>query len=1302
MTIPTTDTSVSSASSATVPTIGDVFSIPRAVHQGDFVLRLTEGVDASHAEATLRDYVVTPQLQQCFKDALDLLRGALEANTSRAAYLHGSFGSGKSHFMAVLSLLLDGDPRARAIPDLAPVVSENRGWLGQRKMLVVPMHLINAPSLEAAIFGQYARFVRERHPDAPTPGFYRAEQLFADARSLRDNMGDANFFARLSDASKGDGGWGALGGGWDAPSFEAALNAQPGDAERARLVGDLVETFFTSVAGLAGTNAEGFVAIDEGLVVLTQHAQALGYDGVVLFLDEVMLWLASHAADSTFLGREAQKLVTLVETANMRRPIPIVAFLARQRDLRQLVGEHLVGAEQQAIEDVLRYWEGRFATIKLEDRNLPAIIERRLLRPVSAEAKAKLDEAHTKSEAVRAEVLSVLLTREGDRAQFRQLYPFSPVLVQALVALSSLLQRERTALKLLVQLLVIQRDTLAVGDIMPVGELWAVLADGTEQPFSATVRERFEQARRLWRQRLLPLLEEERSANVAAGATPEAAEQQSRNDQRLLATLVLSALAEGVEALDGLTPTKLAALNHGTVRARIPGQEARMVLDKLRRWAGRVGEIKLVESGSTQTVSLHLVGVDTDVIIENAKAADSMGARVQKVRSILFDLASIPAEDALVLPVRTVRWRGTERRVEVLFNNVRGMAPEQFRPSGQAPWRMVIDYPFDEPGQSPINDRAAILQAKSGGTEALSVVWLPAFLTPAAQDELGKLVVLDFLLAGSQLDAHASHLSALDRSQAKEILKSQRDALRVGVINALLSAYGITTQFRDRIDESHGLDTNLFTLASGLTLVPPVGANFSDALDHVMGQAFVWQYPAHPTFEGDVKPAGLKKVWTWVQKAAQQPAARVEVDRTDRDDMRRLGVPLGLGAMGDAHFVLQRNWEQHFAKCQAQDGVTPLTVGRVRGWIDQPKAMGLPREAENLVILTWALQTDRSFHLFGSSGAVEGTVDRLLDDYEVRTQTLPDENTWRSATRRAAELFGLAAPAHLSAQNVALLSKSVGEKHLALRVSGASYAQTLDTALSRLSVEPGTSERRATAQAARDLLTSLEGQNAEGIIRALAAARIPTSATALGEALTRGADLAATLARIQWPLVKSMGDLPRDTFGARVDALLDGLREALRNDEHVRSLDGAVEHFNTEGLHLVTESARLIQEEQTRLRRDDDERRRVREEEERIKRAAEEAVMQAERERLRADQERLAREREVFDRASLERKEQERREREAAVRQPDLVKESPRKQESRTVAAAKLEEVLTQIRRDVEGADDADVEITWQLLPKHS
>lgn len=35
----------------------DLIAIPERVHQGDFVLRLSEGVQ--HADQTLRDYVVT-------------------------------------------------------------------------------------------------------------------------------------------------------------------------------------------------------------------------------------------------------------------------------------------------------------------------------------------------------------------------------------------------------------------------------------------------------------------------------------------------------------------------------------------------------------------------------------------------------------------------------------------------------------------------------------------------------------------------------------------------------------------------------------------------------------------------------------------------------------------------------------------------------------------------------------------------------------------------------------------------------------------------------------------------------------------------------------------------------------------------------------------------------------------------------------------------------------------------------------------------------------------------------------------
>jgi hypothetical protein len=73
-------------------TIGAIFDIPTQVHQGDFVLRLTKGV--TRPADTLRTYVVTPQLVGCFDQALDLIRSALESNTSKGAYLHGSFGSG--------------------------------------------------------------------------------------------------------------------------------------------------------------------------------------------------------------------------------------------------------------------------------------------------------------------------------------------------------------------------------------------------------------------------------------------------------------------------------------------------------------------------------------------------------------------------------------------------------------------------------------------------------------------------------------------------------------------------------------------------------------------------------------------------------------------------------------------------------------------------------------------------------------------------------------------------------------------------------------------------------------------------------------------------------------------------------------------------------------------------------------------------------------------------------------------------------------------------------------------------------
>jgi hypothetical protein len=143
------------------------------------------------------------------------------------------------------------------------------------------------------------------HPGGRVPGVYRADAMFEDARRLRSTMGDEKFFAELNKGRAGNGGgsgWGEIGAGWDGEGFDAAIAAPPKAEERIRLVGDLVERFFS----FAKSGDSEFVDLDSGLSIISKHAKSLGYDGLILFLDELILWLASRAADVDFVTREGQ------------------------------------------------------------------------------------------------------------------------------------------------------------------------------------------------------------------------------------------------------------------------------------------------------------------------------------------------------------------------------------------------------------------------------------------------------------------------------------------------------------------------------------------------------------------------------------------------------------------------------------------------------------------------------------------------------------------------------------------------------------------------------------------------------------------------------------------------------------------------------------------------------------------------------------------------------------------------------------------------------------------------------------
>ncbi|MFM7864434.1 MAG: phage resistance protein, partial [Planctomycetaceae bacterium] len=142
------------------------------------------------------------------------------------------------------------------------------------------------------------------------------------------------------------------------------------------------------------------------------------------------------------------------------------------------------------------------------------------------------------------------------------------------------------------------------------------------------------------------------------------------NDDRLVKTLLQSALVPEVESLRGLNAEKLAALNHGTIRTPVPGREANEVVRRVRNWVGAgVGEIQ-IGSQSNPAISVQLSGVDTDRIIEQARREDNQGNRVRRVRQILFDQMGITGENEFEQIVE-FPWRNTRRECTVLFKNIR-------------------------------------------------------------------------------------------------------------------------------------------------------------------------------------------------------------------------------------------------------------------------------------------------------------------------------------------------------------------------------------------------------------------------------------------------------------------------------------------------------------------------------------------------------------------------------------------------------------------------------------------------------
>ncbi|MFC5993098.1 PglY protein [Pseudonocardia hispaniensis] len=1164
----------------------DVLDLPEAVHAGDYKVELTGGFTKEATERRVAEYVVTEQLQQAFREALTIVRSALRDKGSHAAYLHGSFGSGKSHFLTVLHAVLNNEPTARGKRGLQPVIAEHDDWLRGKKFLMVPYHLIGATDLDAALLGRYVATVRSLHPDAPVPPVYRSDAMLDDARAQRAFFGDDAEFARwlgaagpraadpddLDDLDLIDG---APTDGWTTAELDTALAAPPGDPRRRALESALLSGPYRGRVRGATGDAEAFLPLENGLSVIAAHTRDLGYDGLILFLDELILWLQAHMSNQEFVNTQVSKLVKLIESGVAERAVPIVSFISRQRDLSKLVGEDVTGADVKNLEAQVEYLAGRFDVVNLADGNLPAIVRERVLKPKPGK-EALLDEAFAAIESSRATDRDVLLDATGVTEatwdDFRRVYPLSPALLNVLVALAGALQRERTGLKLLQEMLHRRRADMTLGQLIPLGDLWDVLADGTGEAFTDRLRRDAAAAQRFYARMRAHLLTKYGSENDARFVA----------DDRFVKTLLLAFLAPHLPALTRLTGPRIAALNLGSIRSRTvePGS---MVVARLRDLQAEFGELRS-EGDQDPVFSLHLSDLDVEPLLDAVGEKDSLGARRRWVRDRLWEAFGVQDSDEFVCE-REFVWRGTRRTAEFVFANVRDtsdMPEAHFEPSVDGRVRVVLDYPFDVPGHFPSDDVSRVEALRRRGLQAPTVVWVPHFLSEQKMAQLGRLLKISYLLERDRLDDYAADLSTDNRIKVRHQLMAQRDNLTSQLVAALAQAYGIARRDPGVVTAELEGDTNVLSLLPGFTPRPAGGATFEHNAQQLVDGLFATLHPNHPDFDPGrtgkaLTLADLRTVLGWITRAMDGGERRVEItDRKQIQLVRRVVHGLQLGEVSDGPLHLHAEWRLRIEQHAAAQGITgDLTADDIRGWIAEMGITGLDRAVANLVIATYALLADRAWVHHGA--VVEPPdLDRIGVGYALRAQELPSAEEFATARARVADLFGIRARDILVTRNVRALAEEVGAAVTRAEPAVNAVWRALDKHAADLGVELPT-PRSTAARHAADLLARLgASREPTALVRALVAAPAEPSDAVVGNAIASAPDVLAALDDVDWALLASVrGLVGHEVLGERAARLAERVAHAARATQLERDLVEALGEIRPVAVALTSELARL-------------------------------------------------------------------------------------------------------------------------------
>jgi hypothetical protein len=878
------------------------------------VVNIRQFDDPDVLAQNVQDYVITPRVAQELEDLVRRLHRSVEWHEGgRGHFVHGSFGSGKSHFMATLGLILENHPAIwqKDHPIIQKIHTEFGTWLAAHPVLVIPVYMLGQTSFQQAMYR--AANERLRQLDKPPCEFSDARKVIEHFQTEVEKFGDVvyqRFFQESRIKSQRAFNRKVQGGQEQLDELAAEILAWRGDlaeAEKRHLYPD------------------SFV---DGMLKLSRHAQSLGYAAVVFFVDELILYLSGKSGREW--GQDLNDLGAIIDPAHRAdQAVPMWVVVAKQRDIRETVPED---TSQKHIFDHLDWQKDRFPrTTELADVELIPITRQRVLKRKRGKEQVLELAVNQSVEALSPQVRNTLM-HDFTLEDFRRVYPFHPALIRTLIDVSNRLSKERAGIRLLYELLIEHYPDLPIGRFVPYAALFDVIFLEEGLVGGATNPE-LEAVRRTYYDRIRPAIREIYPHDPSSSEDGNGAARPLSSSERLEAvvkTVLLSQLSRTMR--DQITVERILHLNYADLRGMTDLGTYTQIGEMLKRLANRADVVVFAENEADPAKSTVSISVE---------AAPDIRSILKKIP--VTDKSRIDAFAELMkrqeLLGRTIKngelqdydrlWRGTRRAGRVVFTNVQEMSTAQMTLTGA--YTIFIGYPWDlGPSHGPKGGRATVERGRRSRGALPIGFWLPGHLS---DDDLQDLT--EYAKIRELEDSPDLYLGDLGRS-AREAVESKVPAFKQAKEKNLLS----------RLETCYLKEGEVLFLDQSITTNLDV-KTMREGLDRIADAALDRLYPHHPRFKGEVDQRSLRRLLVeFLVPASQTGAVKRSMDLDDL--LERLGEPLELASKGATAWALAKT-SKYLRKLEELAQDNRVKADDVRDGLQ--RAFGFNRDLCDLFIL---------------------------------------------------------------------------------------------------------------------------------------------------------------------------------------------------------------------------------------------------------------------------------------------------------------------------------------------------------------